>query len=358
MFRRRLAAVFVFLVSISGPSALCAQSSSPINDLLKNAKDALNELKFARADSIARDVLALGSDLRRSQAILAWEIVAAAHFPEDAAARDSVAARNAFRSAIRLDLDATIPVDIRWPGLDALLTDEKRTAVGMAVRVPRTELIYGGSAGDAILRVVTTQLSDVWLLARAADAGTEFVVDSAVGTREAALRIRALRGRTAILSSGAYQMVVRSRDNKTGAILERSIQASVTAPSAFDLVPMPAPLDTSKLLPELKKTNRTTGISAGVIVGALTIALNQALRAAAPVSMTGTDSRATAVGLAIAAGTGVAVWFDRGMVLSRNREANSKLKSDAAQRTADTIAENERRTTGYRAKLTLLMEDK
>ena len=135
------------------------------------------------------------------------------------------------------------------------------------------------------------------------------------------------------------------------------MQASVTA-TALDLVPAAPPLDSSKLLPEIEKMNRPLGIVAGLIVGGMTVALNQSLRADPPIRTSSTDSRATAVGVGIALGTIVGVMVDRGDVIKKNRDANEKLKRDAAQRIADSAAENERRTTGYRAKITLLLEDK
>ena len=339
-------------------SALSAQSgASPINDLLTRARDAINDLKFARADTIAREVLALGTALRRSQAVLAWQTVAAASFPEEGASRDTTEARKALREAIRLDLDAALPVELRWAGLVALLNDEKVTAIGMALRLPRTEFIYGGSIGDAILRVVTSQPSDVWLIASSPDAGTQITLDSALNTKDAALRMRALKGGIPVLPTGSYEFVVRARDTGTGVILERSMQASVTA-TALELLPTPPPLDQSKLLPELHKVSRASGIATGVIVGALTFALNQALRADAPIAGTSSDSRATLVGIAIAGGTAAAVWYDRGEALPANREANAKLRRESARRIAEAAAENDRRTAGYRAKVTLLVEDK
>jgi hypothetical protein len=350
---------FVIGLMTAGPATPCvqAQAASPINDLLASAKAALNDLKFARADTVAQEVLALATSLRRSQTVLAWEIVAAARFPEEGATRDTAGARRALREVVRLDLDASLPVDISWSGLAALLAEEKRAVFGLAVRVPNVETVFGGSKGDAIVRVATSHPATFWLLARARDGSTEIALDSVPEARDAALRVRALRGTVPVLLSGAYEFVIRARETPGGALLERTLQASLTVPVLELLSPAP-PLDTSKLLPELRKTSRTKAIAGGVIVGALTIALNQSLRADAPLSKTNTDGRATTVGVAITAGTIAAVWFDPGQALNKNREANAQLRRAATQRAVEVAAENERRISGYRAKLTLLAEEK
>ena len=346
----------VALLAATGESQAQA-SDNPINDLLGTAKGALNDLKFPRADSIARQVLALGSQLTRSQKILAWQIVAAAQFPEEGGTRDTAAARLALREAIQLDLDAVIPLDIRWSGFETLRVEELRTTPSMAVRIPKPEISYGGAAGDAIIRVATSVPSTVWLLARAENGGNEITLDSAAATTDAALRVHALNGLVPVLASGKYQFVVRARATTGGEVLERSVQATVEA-APLELQPRPAPLDTTKLLPERSKSSVGQGIATGIVVAAFTIALNTSLRANAPIKQLAADNRAPLIGVLAGGGTIAAVVFDPGTVIVKNRDANARLRADATQRATDVAAENDRRVTGYRAKLTLVLEDK
>jgi hypothetical protein len=354
--RIAIALLAVALLALPNERPLRAQDvTSPIADLLRAAKDALNDLRYARADTIARDVLAR-AQLRRSQSVLAWQIVAAANFPEDGA-RDTVAARKALREVIRFDLDAIFPLDIRWLGLEALFTDEKQRTMGLALRIPRAEIIYGGSAGDAVIRAATSLPTTIWLLARADGGSTEIVVDSAVGTREAVLHIAALRDGTPVLASGAYQFVVRAREPQSGVMLERMMQASVAAAPLL-LEPVPARIDTMHMLPVVSTANRRRGIAAGVTMGVVTIALGQFLRSAEPIKSSGSDGKAKSVGFLIAVGTGVGVWFDRGVPLPKNIEANAQLRRVNEQVIGTANAENEKRRVGYRAKITLLAEDK
>ncbi len=358
-FRSLARSVLVLAVAIIGAAGeLQAQASdNPINDLLGTGKGALNDLKFPKADSIAHQVLALGPQVTRSQKILAWQIIAAAQFPEEGGTRDTAAASLALRQAIQLDLDAVIPLDIRWSGLEALRVEQLRTTPSMAVRVPKTEISYGGTSGDAIVRVATSVPSTVWLLARAENGGNEITLDSASATTDAALRVHALNGLVPVLASGTYQFVVRARASTGGEVLERSLQATVVA-APLELQAHPAPVDTTKFLPERSKSSVAQGVATGLVVAAFTIAVNTSLRGNAPIKQLSADSRGALIGVLLGAGTIAAVVFDPGKVISKNRDANARLRTDATQRLADVTAENDRRVTGYRAKLTLVVEDK
>ena len=69
--RARLCRLLACALMLAVSTPLKAQNpSSAIADLLQSAKDALNDLRFARADTIAREILGRAS-LRRSQTVLA-----------------------------------------------------------------------------------------------------------------------------------------------------------------------------------------------------------------------------------------------------------------------------------------------
>ena len=65
MRRTRIATamrVLPFALAIAAaPVFAQVQQSSPIDDLLKRAQDAFNDLQYGRADSLARQVLAIGT---------------------------------------------------------------------------------------------------------------------------------------------------------------------------------------------------------------------------------------------------------------------------------------------------------
>jgi hypothetical protein len=345
-----------FLLALAARGGSAQEAASPINDLLRSARDAINDLQYARADTIARQVLERSAILRRSQTVLAWQIVAAANFPE-VGVRDTATARAALREAILRDLDAVIPVDIRWDGLEQLHVREKREAYGMAVRVPQAELIYGGSLGDAVISVAVSQPSSVWLYARAVDGNTQVVVDSAVNVTEATLRLRALNGLVPVLASGAYEFVARVANSATRMTLQRTMQVSITAPP-LELMNVPAPFDTTRLRPEVRKTDRGRGIAAGVVIGAVAVAIGKSLRAPEPIKSRAADNRGINAGILIAFGTAAAVWYDRGVPLAENRAANALDLRNHAALLENALNENARRTAGYRARATVLLEDR
>src|SRR2546430_3558079 len=63
------------------------QQSSPIDDLLKRAADAFNDLNYARADSLARQVLNIGARITTPQRTRALLVIAAASYPEETSAQ-------------------------------------------------------------------------------------------------------------------------------------------------------------------------------------------------------------------------------------------------------------------------------
>lgn len=335
--------------------ALAQTPNSAASDLLRSAKDALNDLRYDRADTIAREVLGLPG-LRRSQKVLAWQVIAASRFPEEGA-RDSAAARAAIDEVIRLDLDAAFPVDVRWNGLEGLSMAEKAKVFGLAVRLPGSEIVYGGALGDAVIRVATPTPSNTWLIVRTAGAATQVVIDSVVGARDAVFRVPALRGTAPMIATGAYELVVRAVDVRSGAELERTMQASVAA-GPIDLLPVPKAIDSTQLRPEIQIPHRVRGTVVGVVFGGLTYALGHYLRAPEPIKSSTSDQRTMLVGAAIAAGAAVAVWFDHGRPLPINRELNAQSRRVNAIAISSTTAENAKRMASYRAKLTLFMDDK
>jgi hypothetical protein len=155
---RRLASSLAFLAVLSLPRAAVAQESI-VTGLLTRAKNALNDLKYQEADSIARLIIVLGDVVPKPQRINALQIAAAARYPEDAPARKPDGALDALREIVKLGHTAPIPFEIGWVGLDSLYTQVGGTSQASTGNAP-SSAGAGGGTGPGLQE--TTQ----WLLGR------------------------------------------------------------------------------------------------------------------------------------------------------------------------------------------------
>src|SRR4051812_35863014 len=76
------------------------QATSPIDDLLKRAGDAFNDLLYARADSLARQVLAIGPRITTPQRTRALLVIAAASYPEEVSAQKRTVALSTLKQIV------------------------------------------------------------------------------------------------------------------------------------------------------------------------------------------------------------------------------------------------------------------
>jgi hypothetical protein len=95
-------------------------AGSPVVELLTKAKNALNDLNYARADTVARQVLALGSLITAEQQLAAVQLRVAAFYPEEQIAQKTDSAVATIRQMIALG-GKGLPRDISWIGLDSLV---------------------------------------------------------------------------------------------------------------------------------------------------------------------------------------------------------------------------------------------
>jgi len=345
------------LLSVSAATAK-AQTLSPIDDLLRVARQELDKFAFDDADRLAADVLQnFERSLQRSQRILALQIRAAARYPESDGERDAEQAKAYLREVVSLDLDAELPITMRWSGLDALLAEVRAGTFGMSVRVAPTQT-YGGTAGPAVVRVKVNQPAAFVLRATSRQGGSTLVLDSIVVASDTVLRIHALSNAQPILASGEWLLEVESRSIDASDIRRRTLVAT-SSPGELSLPSAPPPFDVGRLLPEVKRTDQRSAIigASTFLLGALVVA-----RAVQPSELLATewraDGRATAVGILGAIGTAAAWYFDRGEPISNNVKQNKQ--------TRDTYALNDKRWRDnmqkaydeYRATLAIVVEDR
>lgn len=146
---------------------------SPVVELLTKAKNALNDLSYAKADTLARQVLALGTLLTPDQNLAAIQVRAAAFYPEEAGAQKTDSAVVAIRLMIAAG-GKSIPRDISWGGLDSLVLLVARASepgkVLLGSRTPGAVLYINDAAQGLISTLRTLALTpavDVKLSVRA-----------------------------------------------------------------------------------------------------------------------------------------------------------------------------------------------
>jgi hypothetical protein len=334
-------------------SAALAQRS-PVQDLLARARTALNNLEYARADTMARGVLAFGTQLTRAQRIDALQIVAAALYPEEEGLQRRDSAVAYLRQLIRLAPDRDLPRAISWPGLDSLLVRTKLVTFAAIARPPRDSVVAGEA--DATIPVSATRPARFRLIAVPARGGTPIPIDSAGPGRDVTLRLRLLVNDRPRLATGDYELRITAVDTAAGAARDSIVLrygARVSAPT-LTLVPIPT-LDSARLLPEKTIPSRGRNIAIGVGLGAATALFATMFRAPDPVkSEASIGSGAYLVGAAMTAGAIVGGTRDRGAPIVANIAQNSTTRAAHAQAVQTAQAENARRRTAYRA--TLIIE--
>lgn len=347
----RLLAMSVLVFRAETTLAQDGASSGP-EVLLERARAAFNDLQFVRADSLAREVLATGTRLRRSVRIQALHLVAAANYPEVNSEQRAAPARSALSELVKLDLGATIPRELSWPGLDSLYSDVLKNTFAMSVSARRDNPIEGVN-GVSPIRVRTNRPATLVLQARSRDGIEVITLDTVHMSIDTTLRLRVGRDGRPILRGGEYDFLVQASDPQTRETITRRFEGIAIVPS-IDYVPTPSKLDESEYLPTRAAPQRAGAIVGGVLVGVATFALGTALRQSDPIKAHGqVDTRFQQVGVLITLGTIGAGWYDRGRLLDRNVRINLRREREFATKMRLAKTENDKRAATYRASIAL-----
>ena len=159
MKMRRIALSLVLSSAAAGFAGAQTQAGSPVTEYLTKGKNALNDLRYKEADSLARRVLALGSLLSKTQQIEAMQLSIAALYPEEAAERQQDSAIAMIKQIVDAGAKG-IPKDMSWPGLDSLFAFVARAAqpgrIVLGSRINGAVLYVNGDPQGVIygLRVV------------------------------------------------------------------------------------------------------------------------------------------------------------------------------------------------------------
>ncbi|MEX2178398.1 MAG: hypothetical protein WD801_06790 [Gemmatimonadaceae bacterium] len=338
-------------LAVAPVGAQVRQQGSPIDDLLDRSNNAYNDLEYSRADTLARQVLALGSSITVAQRTRALTLVAAAAYPDDPPAQRRAASLEAIRRIVRSNLAFSMPQELTWPGLTALVEEAKRTTFGMEVNADSLQVAVGVD-GRATIRARSSRPGR-FQLTIGQEGGSTLVRDSATTGPDNAVefRIPVMRNERPLFSSARYDVTITGIDAAApDTVVTRYAVTADAPPLAFADVNMK--MDSSKLLAERTGRFGYKSVLPALLVGGAAFALSSTLRAEGNIATeVGADSKGMAVGGALALTTIVAGFMDRGRQIPANIAAN-KAYGEAFQKSiADAEAENRRRVAEYRTTL-------
>lgn len=149
----------VLLCIVVSPVAAQTQAGSPVTDMMVKGRNALNDLNYRQADSVARRVLALGSLLSRQQQVDALQLLTAASFPDEAAEQRTDTTIGLIKVLVGLGAKE-MPRELSHAALDSLFSFVSRAAqpakVVLGSRTPGAVLYVDGNPQGVIsgLRLV------------------------------------------------------------------------------------------------------------------------------------------------------------------------------------------------------------
>jgi len=349
----RSARAALLAISLLAVPQVARAQGDPVDDLLQAATNAFNDLRYARADSLAK--LVMGMNLRPPQRLRAQLIIAASAYPDDQTYQNRALALATLKQVVRTNADVTIPPELGHAGLDSLLAEAKRTTFSIEVTAEQQQHAVGPE-GTARVRLRANKRGFFRLTIMAATGGTVAVVDS-LASQEGEIVFRTMRNERPIFTAGRYSMIVTGYEPGTRgdtATVQYSVQ--VDAP-ALTFVTPPAGFDSSTLLRERTGRYGLRAVVPAVLTAGMAYALASNVRGeGAMEAAIEPDSKGVAVGGAIALTALVAGFADRGRVIPENVDANQAARAAFQKSIADAEAENRRRISEYRTTLTFQLE--
>lgn len=349
---KRFAILFP-VIALAFTTAAVAQQSSPVADLLRGARNALNDVQYRHADSIARGVLALGDQLTSADRIQAYQLLAAAAYPEEKAAQQPENAVQYFRQLLRLDPTAAMSRDITWPGLDSLLEDTRRSTFAVSV-VPVVDTVRAGMGATELFQVRATRPARFTLSADN-EMGSVVELDRKGLVDEALLAIAAVDGDRPVLQSGNYTFWIAAYDPVLRQEASFAFDVRVQAPR-IRLLPVPVALDSSRLFPEETVPQRGRNALIGVAVGATTALAATTFARSDELSGVSSGGRAYAVASVMTLGALVGTFLEKSKPLPENIAHNERVRADFAAAVRAASATNAQRRRDYRVTIVVVGE--
>ena len=332
-----------------------AAQASPIDDLISRVRSDVNNLAYADAVRRGNEVFAFARSMRLDQMVALRGIMASAFFPDEPEAQWPDSAMKHLVELVKLQPDVSLPVEIRWSGLDSLLEVARGRTFAVQLR-PAQEDQLVGTEGRGAVSVIASRPARYRLRIRALPNGAAVTHDSVLTpATEGRLTYRGHDGKTALISAGRYELLLTAIDATTGdsVVLRHQADATGTAPT---MVPMPV-FDTTLLKPDMSKPPIVRTALTSVFFATATFMIGSSMRAEEPLaSAYANDGRATFVSIAILGAAVGSFWLDKGVVSVENLQSNMAVRATYRKALTDAEAENRKRIAEYRVTMKISPE--
>ena len=347
---RRLTTLIVLGALCSSAGPVAGQDASPIDQLISRAQRALDDLDYGHARTIARTLLGMRGEATASQRITGLQLMVAALFPEEEAAQRPDSALQYLRELVLAGPDISVPPSVSWPGLDSLFVTTRRATFAVWSSPEGT---YHPGPDDVIEIGVTASRAAWFRLAAVAEGSADTVTLDVAGPSPAAtLRLPTFADDRPVLVWGRYALLITGTDTLSGDDLQLQYTTTVDAPP-FELLEIPAALDSSALLPERGPRRTGRNVLIGLGLGAATAFAATLFAGSDDVASASSPTRAYAVGAGVTVGALLGVFTDRGPLLTSNVAHNEDLELQFREQVSQLQAENARRRSAYRVAITV-----
>jgi len=353
-----LRALCVALAVIASPVSIrvyaqVQSGASVMDDILKRAENALDDLNYAMAINFAKQVVDVGPRATPAQRTRALLIIAAANYPDgEPTAQHKDIALATMKLLVQTNFDLVIPQTLRSAGLDSILVEAKRTTFAIALTVAPEQVVVGPT-GLAELKVRTTRVAVFRLSVSAAGSATPLATDSASGAAEGTLRFPAMRNDRPIFTTGDYDLVVTATDPKSGDTTSTRYVAHITAPE-LTFAKIPVAIDSSKMQIERSGRYGVKGILVGGLVGGGIYGLSSMVHADTALKrLYAADSKGMGVAAVAAAAVIIASFMDKGRPVPGAIVANQKLREDLGMAIRAAETESASRIATYRTTIAI-----
>lgn len=331
-----------------------AQEAAPLDELIREAREALDALRYDDAAEIASTLLETGAVGHVEAEVAALQLLAASLYPEEEGARNEERARGYLRRLVRAVPQATVPPEMAWPGLDSLMEETRRESLVLHAQPQGVHRLQGLDASLEI-PVWVTRPSLVSVTAIPED-GDWIPLGSVSTNGEGTVEVWPHAGQDHALPPGEYELRFEAHDNANGDGVIQSFQMEVEA-RPMDLLEIPAALPMTAFRPEREERRMKRSLIVAASVGVATSIVASALRAEPPTSTVSLDGRALAVGGTLSLATLLGGWSDPGRDIPENILYNRNLESNHRRDVFETARENDRRMAEHLVTITVAPEN-